>query len=189
LRGRADDLAPEAGPTYGIGYIRKRGCNERYSYNYVAAADIAGTVGDILAELGVVVIPRPERSTYEAPTPGRAEGVRVARVIMAYASADVNTDEEITAKVAGEGLDVGDKASYKAMTGALEYSLLQSFLLAAAGFQFIGGAFGRNARIFFYVDRNEIDIDLVAAFYALSWVELVRQRCRSQDFEAKRLLM
>jgi len=33
-------------------------------------------------------------------------------------------------KVAGEGLDAGDKAPYKAMTGALKYALLQSFLLA-----------------------------------------------------------
>ena len=32
-----------------IGYIQKRGYNERHNYNYVAAADIAGTVGDILA--------------------------------------------------------------------------------------------------------------------------------------------
>jgi ERF superfamily len=113
-----------------IGYIQKRGYNERHNYNYVAAADIAGTVGDILAELGVVVIPRLESITYEAPAPGRGEGVRVARVIMAYAFTDVNSGEEITAKVAGEGLDVGDKASYKAMTGALKYALLQSFLLA-----------------------------------------------------------
>ena len=36
----------------------------------------------------------------------------------------------MTVKVAGEGLDTGDKAPYKAMTGALKYALLQSFLLA-----------------------------------------------------------
>ena len=52
-----------------IGYIQKRGYNERYNYNYVAAADIAGTVGDILAELGVVVIPDSKSITYE-PTSG-----------------------------------------------------------------------------------------------------------------------
>ena len=34
------------------------------------------------------------------------------------------------AKVAGQGIDAGDKAPYKAMTGALKYALLQSFLLA-----------------------------------------------------------
>ena len=33
-------------------------------------------------------------------------------------------------RVAGEGADVGDKAPYKAMTGALKYALLQSFLLS-----------------------------------------------------------
>ena len=31
--------------------------------------------------------------------------------------------------MAGEGADAGDKAPYKAMTGALKYALLQSFLL------------------------------------------------------------
>jgi hypothetical protein len=37
---------------------------------------------------------------------------------MAYTFMDVDTAEEITVKVAGEGLDAGDKAPYKAMTGA-----------------------------------------------------------------------
>jgi ERF superfamily protein len=113
-----------------IGYIQKRGYNEHYNYNYVTAADIAGTVGDILAELGVVVIPRLESITYERHAPGRLDRVSVARVIMAYSFTDVNSGEEITARVAGEGLDAGDKAPYKAMTGALKYALLQSFLLA-----------------------------------------------------------
>ena len=47
-----------------IGYIQKRGHNERYSY--VTAADIAGAVGDILSELGVVVIPSLENIIYES---------------------------------------------------------------------------------------------------------------------------
>jgi len=37
-----------------IGYVQKRGHNERSNYSYVTAADIAGLVGDVLAELGVV---------------------------------------------------------------------------------------------------------------------------------------
>jgi hypothetical protein len=54
----------------------------------------------------------------------------MARVVMAYTFSDVNSGEEIVAKVAGQGLDTGDKAPCKAMTGALKYALLQSFLLA-----------------------------------------------------------
>ncbi len=112
-----------------IGYVQKRGHNERFNYSYVTAADIAGSVGDILAELGVVVIPRLEEISYESAT-GRGEATRMARVVMAYTFADVDSGEEIIAKVAGQGLDPGDKAPYKAMTGALKYALLQSFLLA-----------------------------------------------------------
>ena len=112
-----------------IGYVQKRGHNERFNYSYVTAADIAGSVGDILAELGVVVIPRLEDISYESAA-GRGEATRMARVVMAYTFADVDSGEEVIAKVAGQGLDPGDKAPYKAMTGALKYALLQSFLLA-----------------------------------------------------------
>ncbi len=112
-----------------IGYVQKRGHNERFNYSYVTAADIAGSVGDILAELGVVVIPKLEDISYESAV-GRGEATRMARVVMAYTFADVDSGEEIIAKVAGQGLDPGDKAPYKAMTGALKYALLQSFLLA-----------------------------------------------------------
>jgi hypothetical protein len=109
-----------------IGYIQKRRHNERFNYSYVTAADIAGSVGDILSELGVVVIPSLENITYES-TAGRGEITRMARVVMAYTFAEVDSGEEIVAKVAGQGLDAGDKAPYKAMTGALKYALLQSF--------------------------------------------------------------
>src|ERR1022692_929407 len=113
-----------------IGYVQKRGFNERNNYSYVTAADLAGAVGDILAELGVVIIPRLESISYESNQPGRAEVARAAQVVMAYTFTDVETGDEITTKVAGQGLDSGDKAPYKAMTGALKYALLQSFLLA-----------------------------------------------------------
>jgi len=112
-----------------IGYVQKRGHNERFNYSYVTAADIAGAIGDLLAELGVVVIPRLEDISYESAV-GRGEATRMARVVMAYTFYDVDSGEEIVAKVAGQGLDPGDKAPYKAMTGALKYALLQSFLLA-----------------------------------------------------------
>jgi hypothetical protein len=112
-----------------IGYVQKRGHNERSNYSYVTAADIAGSIGDLLSELGVVVIPSLENITYESAAT-RGETTRMAQVVMAYTFADVDSGEEIVARVAGQGLDPGDKAPYKAMTGALKYALLQSFLLA-----------------------------------------------------------
>ncbi len=112
-----------------IGYVQKRGHNERFNYGYVTAADIAGPVGDILAELGVVVIPSLEEISYETAS-GHREATPMARVIMAYTFSDVESGEEVVATAAGQGLDAGDKAPYKAMTGALKYALLQMFLLA-----------------------------------------------------------
>jgi hypothetical protein len=71
------------------GYIQKLGHKKRFNYSYVIAADFAGSVGDIVAEL------------------------RMARAVMAYTFSDVESGEEIVAKVAGHGLDAGDKAPCK----------------------------------------------------------------------------
>ena len=110
-----------------LGYVQKRGHNERHNYSYVTAADLAGSVGDILAELGVVVIPQLQSISTETP---RSSSDRIARVVMNYRFVDARSGEELTVRVPGEGANPGDKAPYKAMTGALKYALLQSFLLA-----------------------------------------------------------
>jgi len=110
-----------------LGYVQKRGHNERHNYSYVTAADLAGSVGDILAELGVVVVPQLQSISTEPP---RSSSERIARIVMNYRFVDARSGEELTVRVAGEGADTGDKAPYKAMTGALKYALLQSFLLA-----------------------------------------------------------
>ena len=110
-----------------LGYVQKRGHNERHNYSYVTAADLAGSVGDILAELGVVVIPQLQSISTETP---RSSSDRIARVVMNYRFVDARSGEELSVRVAGEGADAGDKAPYKAMTGALKYALLQSFLLS-----------------------------------------------------------
>jgi hypothetical protein len=113
-----------------IGYVQKRGHNEIFNYSYVAAADIAGAVGDILSQLGVLLVPSLESIAYEPARVTGAHVERVAHLIMTYTFTDVDTGEALTVKIPGEGLDIGDKATYKAMTGALKYALLQSFLLA-----------------------------------------------------------
>lgn len=113
-----------------IGYIQKRGHNERFNYTYVTAADLASAVGDALADLGVVVIPRLESIAYESVSPNHTAPQSITRVVMSYTFMDVDGAEQITVKIPGEGRDPGDKGPYKAMTGALKYALLQSFLIA-----------------------------------------------------------
>ena len=85
-----------------LGYVQKRGHNERHNYNYVTAADLAGSVGDILAELGVIVIPQLQSISTEPP---RSSSDRIARMVMNYRFVDARSGEELTVRVAGEGAD------------------------------------------------------------------------------------
>ncbi len=170
-----------------IGYIQKRGFNERNNYSYVTAADLAGAVGDLLAELGVVIVPQLESITYEPNQPGRTEVARAAQVVMAYTFTDVDGGEEITTKVAGQGLDAGDKAPYKAMTRALKYALLQSFLLASGddpeeernhtsgngAERLITAEEARQLRLL--VDETETELERVLSYYKIDSLEEMRE--------------
>ena len=89
-----------------LSYVQKRGHNERHNYSYVMAADLAGSVGDILAELGVVVIPQLQSISTEPP---RSSTERIARIVMNYRFVDARSGEELTVRVAGEGADAGTK--------------------------------------------------------------------------------
>jgi hypothetical protein len=167
-----------------IGYVQKRGHDELFNYSYVTAADIAGSIGDLLSELGVVVIPRLENITYESAA-SRGETTRMARVVMAYTFADVDSREQIVAKVAAQGIDPGDKAPYKAMTGALKYALLQSFLLATGDDPEDERADGRSSggsperlisadeiRIMkALINETETDLERVLAYYKIAALE------------------
>jgi hypothetical protein len=78
-----------------LGYVQKRGHNERHNYNYVTAADLAGAVGDILAELGVVVIPQLQSISTETP---RSSSERIARIVMNYRFVDARSGDELTVR-------------------------------------------------------------------------------------------
>ncbi len=136
----------------------------------------------------MVIVPRLESIAYEPARSNGAEAARAAQVVMAYTFTDVETGEEITTKVAGQGLDAGDKAPYKAMTGALKYALLQSFLLAtgddpederinhASGNgseRLITPEEGRQLRVL--VDETETELDRVLSYYKINSLEEMRE--------------
>ena len=112
-----------------IGQIEKRGINEAGNYRYVRAADLAGPIGDLLAEYGIILLPRLE-SINSVPLGGRELSDERTHVVIAYSFVDAKTSEELTVKLAGTGIDPGDKAVAKAQTCALKYALLQTFLIA-----------------------------------------------------------
>ncbi len=112
-----------------MGYIQKRGKNELHDYSYAMAADIAGAIGDRLAALNVVLGRRNLSVKREKSQNG--QGVEtVVEVTLDYEFIDGDSDEILSVPSYGEGRDSGDKAPYKALTGALKYALIQTFLIA-----------------------------------------------------------
>ena len=113
-----------------IGQVEKRGINEAGNYRYVRAADLAGPIGDLLAEYGIILLPRLESISSEPLGVDHDRSEHLTHVVVAYTFVDAKTSEELSVKVAGEGADPGDKSVCKAQTSALKYALLQSFLIA-----------------------------------------------------------
>ena len=90
--------------------------------------------------------------------------------------------------MAGQGLDSGDKAPYKAMTGALKYALLQSFLLATGddpeeerinhtsgngSERLITPEEARQLRLL--VEKTETELDRVLSYYKINSLEEMRE--------------
>lgn len=103
--------------------IEKRGHNAHHNYDYVTESDVVEALRKHLAEAGIVCVPFVEKVT-TTPT----EKGLMAHVEVSYKF--TNGSENIQVRVVGSGYDIpGDKAVYKAMTGALKYALRQLFLI------------------------------------------------------------
>lgn len=113
-----------------IGYIEKRGQNTAQNYSYVQASDIAGAVAKLCAKYGVIFYPTEEHLEWDTRQTSRGNAMFVCRASMKYVFGDADSEESITIPSTGEGMDTGDKAVYKAKTGALKYALIQSLLIA-----------------------------------------------------------
>lgn len=114
-----------------VGYVKKRGHNQAQNYDYVMAADIANEVGKLLADKGLAFAPVDQSMEWETRESNRGSALFVCRLSVMYSLFDIDTGQSIQIPSFGEGMDTGDKAAYKAMTGALKYALIQTFLIAA----------------------------------------------------------
>jgi hypothetical protein len=106
--------------------VPKNGENKFHGYKYATEADLSDAVRSNLARYGVMLIPSVEKVEWsKVPTKNGEE--RLATLTVRFTATDGKT--EIAFTVIGEGQDRGDKATYKAMTGATKYALLKLFLI------------------------------------------------------------
>jgi hypothetical protein len=114
-----------------VGWIPKKGRNTFQNYDFVREVDIVDAVSEHLAARFVAVIPKVVNMHYEPTTTKAGVAGYFAVVTMSYTFIDGETGESLTCEAVGAGTDQpGDKAFYKAQTGAKKFALTQAFLIA-----------------------------------------------------------
>ncbi len=108
-----------------VGGVEKKGRNEAQRYDYVKAADVAKAIRHELFERGIVIIPDELECVTKQITYQNAKGeIRFSNeVTLRTAYTITNGLETLIMHGYGIAWDSGDKAIYKAKTGALKYFL------------------------------------------------------------------
>lgn len=107
-----------------MGYIEKRGRNPHFGYKFVMEADLKERISPILSHLHVILVP-------EVIAHERVEKTKSTVTILTvrWTFHDGDTGEMITGTTVGYGDDSGDKGANKAMTAALKFFLIPTFLV------------------------------------------------------------
>lgn len=111
-----------------IGAVPKTGYNNFHKYEYRKHEDIMKALQPALSSEGLVLFP--EKKEVLSNTVEGKEG-KNRHVIIAVTYTITDGKEHLNFMGIGEGVDTGDKASYKAQTGAMKYALNDIFLLAS----------------------------------------------------------
>ena len=109
------------------GILPKAGLNEYDKYKYFSEAQYKELFTELFSDHGLELnFNELEYATFEG-TEKQANGRMVKLEFYLY---DIDTGFYETTVITGEGIDKGDKAGYKAYTGALKYFLADKFMVA-----------------------------------------------------------
>lgn len=111
-----------------IEYVEKLGANKtkdgKINYNYVKASDVAKEIRHKLFERNIIItIDEKEISTQGSVKTYSGGELALICVKADFTFRDGDSGETLTQSAYGVGMDGGDKAIYKAKTGALKYVL------------------------------------------------------------------
>lgn len=112
-----------------IDAVEKKGRNTMQNYNFVRAADVANEVRKALKDAGIAFAYNVEQERFwDSPT--KNGGLQFYCSLKVRGTfIDSESGESVECSTIGWGADTGDKAPYKAMTGALKYMLRMPFLI------------------------------------------------------------
>jgi hypothetical protein len=110
-----------------VGYVAKTGTNSAQGYKFVQASAVADKVREQLVKFNVSMTPTQIDVISEGLTPSGKQALLTLR--FTWTLTDGDSGETLAFQSVGTGADSGDKAAYKAATGALKYALLTAFLI------------------------------------------------------------
>lgn len=116
------------------GLVKETGRNDTQRYNYLSEEDVLREIDRRMTDAGIVswvTCLAYETSVYEAPSRDGVRLVRSATVKIKLTLTDAESGEALECEMPGTGEDSGDKAIYKALTGAKKYAYKEAFRLAA----------------------------------------------------------
>lgn len=113
-------------------WVKKRGKNKFFNYEYATESDILGAIRPELAKRGVWV--QTLIDSVEERETGRQtrEGLPIKQVHVRTRHVFHDGDSDKTMEINGYGVgeDTGDKGVYKAVTGAVKYAFSKNFLVS-----------------------------------------------------------
>lgn len=112
-----------------VKYIQKTGHNTFNNYRYATEADVNEKVREVLADQNVIMLPNMKSHTVREHINRKGNTEYIVTAEVEFTFMDGETGESISITVFGEGQDAGDKATYKAITGAQKYALMKAFMI------------------------------------------------------------
>lgn len=114
--------------TQAVERIPKNGHNNHQNYDYALESDIKDVVRKEMANRNLMMIPNElSRTTTQIPTKNGSQ--QLVTLEIQFTVNDADSGEAIQMVGYGDGQDSGDKAVYKAKTGALKYALTSLFMI------------------------------------------------------------
>lgn len=110
--------------------IPKTGWNDYHNYPYSTESDVMETVRPLCAKYGLAIVPSVVDRQVDVVDTNRGTANRAEVAIDVY-MIDEETGGVLATRWFGEAIDSGDKAIYKAYTGALKYWAQKTFLMSS----------------------------------------------------------
>jgi len=129
-KARASLYAKMAKVLTGVTRLPKTGYNQRFDYMYATESDVTDMVRKLLAEVGLCMFVSMEDATITPTKTSRGNDTNHVVVALQVSICDGDSGVCWISEWRGEARDTQDKGITKAVTSALKYFLLKTFLIS-----------------------------------------------------------